>query len=378
MNNSNIENGNKVRWAVYLAIGLLVESCCLGTLLLSWLAAQGLPVSTIFNVRNAPTIMSTSPTATPPVAAFFVTPTFEIPTPALSIPTDSVLQASETPFPVPTLVPQLPEFEILPPGKIVFTCFDGRFDQICLMDATGENRRQLTFEDANSFYASLSPDGETIVFSSNRDGNFEIYMMDVRGRDLVRLTNNITGNAYAPEISPKGNRIVFTAESGGVQQIWVMKIDGSNPHPLFESSGMDIDPTWSPDALQVAFASAASGNTLLYIANLTKDNVYLVMRDEMAIGGRSSWSPDGIWLAFYSGQRGDRNIYIVSPQGGGLQQLTFGGDNLGPSFSPDSQWIAFTSYRDGNNEIYILHLNDMKLYRITVNTTSDWQPRWGP
>ena len=118
-------------------------------------------------------------------------------------------------------------------GKIVFTCFDGQYDQICLMNADGSQRRQLTDEDATNIYPSLSPDGGSIVFSSRRDGNFDIYMMDVDGRNIEQLTDNL-GNCYAPEISPKGNRIIFTNETGGVQSIWVMKMDGSNARPLVQ------------------------------------------------------------------------------------------------------------------------------------------------
>ena len=61
-----------------------------------------------------------------------------------------------------------PQLDISLPGKIVYTCYDGEFDQICLMNADGSQNRQLTFEKATSYYPSLSPDGEAIVFSSRR------------------------------------------------------------------------------------------------------------------------------------------------------------------------------------------------------------------
>ena len=99
-----------------------------------------------------------------------------------------------------------------------------------------------------------------------------------------------------------------------------MRLDGTNARSLFQGSGSDIDPIWSPDAQQVAFASAITGNTLLYIANLENGKIFPVLRDGLSIGGRSSWSSDGSWLAFYAGPKGDRNIYIVTPDGGGLHK----------------------------------------------------------
>jgi Tol biopolymer transport system component len=96
------------------------------------------------------------------------------------------------------------------------------------------------------------------------------------------------------------------------------------------------------------------------------------------MGGRSTWSPDGKKLAFYRGPAGDHNIYVINISGEGLDRLTNGGDNLGPSWSPDGEWIAFTSFRDGNNEIYIVRPNGNRETRLTNNPISDWQPRWGP
>ena len=95
------------------------------------------------------------------------------------------------------------------------------------------------------------------------------------------------------------------------------------------------------------------------------------------IGGRISWSPDGNWLAFYGGPSGDRNIYLTSLDGRNLNQLTDGGDNLGPSFSPDGDWVAFTSFRDGNNEVYIMRTDGSNQVRLTDRNRADWQPRWG-
>ena len=88
-------------------------------------------------------------------------------------------------------------------------------------------------------------------------------------------------------------------------------------------------------------------------------------------------SPDGTRLAFYRGPSADRNIFIINIDGTGLEKLTNGGDNLGPSWSTDGNWITFTSFRDGNNEIYIMHPDGTGVTRLTNTPISDWQPRWG-
>jgi Tol biopolymer transport system component len=286
-----------------------------------------------------------------------------------------------TPSPFPTLTATLEDslplatpagnFGNTPPtGKIVFTCFVDQIDQICIMNADGSGRKQLTHFDATTFYASLSPDGQTIYFVSRKEGAFDIYSMNTNGKGLERLTRGI-GTLYAPELSPSGERIVFTNNGNG---IWIMRFDGKNPHAITNRD--DIDPTWSPNNAFIAFASSRDGDRQLYI--MDKDGTDITqITDLNNMGGRSTWSPDGTKLAFYRGPDGDHNIFVVDINTKEVTRITDGGDNLGPSWSPDGNWIAFTSYRDGNNEIYIIHPDGSGLTRLTNNPTSDWQPRWG-
>jgi tol-pal system beta propeller repeat protein TolB len=255
-------------------------------------------------------------------------------------------------------------------GKIVFVCYVKQIDQICLMNADGSAREQLTDFTATAFYPSLSPDGGTVFFSSKRSGGFEIYSIGINGKGLQRLTREI-GSLYAPELSPGGEWVLFTNNGNG---LWLMKPDGGNPHPL--TTRDDIDPTWSPDGALIAFASSRSGNRQLFVMNADGSNVRQVT-DLNNMGGRSTWSPDGSQLAFYRGPAGDHDIFLINIDGTGLERLTNGGDNLGPSWSPDGNWIAFTSFRDGNNEIYIIRPDGTGLRRLTENNISDWQPRWG-
>ncbi len=131
-------------------------------------------------------------------------PVFDLSTPTLSptlIPTPGGVDA-------PTLMPTfIPDFGggPIPTGKIVYVCYINQIDQICIMNADGSGRRQLTNFTATAFYPSLSPDGQTVYFSSRESGNFEIYSIDINGNGLQRLTNRI-GSLYAPELSPNGEQ----------------------------------------------------------------------------------------------------------------------------------------------------------------------------
>ena len=186
----------------------------------------------------APTDISVGdlPTITPVVT----TPGLDLSTPTLSPTLVPTLSGTVAPTPMPSFIPSFGDGSA-PSGKIVFACYINQIDQICIMNADGTGRKQLTNFKATAFYPSLSPDGQTVYFASNQSGNFEIYSIDINGNGLQRLTNKI-GSLYAPELSPDGERIIFTNNGNG---LWVMNPDGSNPHAITFHD--DIDPTWSPD-----------------------------------------------------------------------------------------------------------------------------------
>ena len=345
-----------------LGCGVLGLCLLMGAFAYLWLNPLGPRAS----ATQTPVGFSGVPAVTPAVA----TPVFDVSTPTLSPTLAPTLDGAVSPTSIASFIPDFGG-DSSPSGKIVFACYINQIDQICIMNADGTGRKQLTNFPATAFYPSLSPDGQTVYFASNQTGTFEIYSMDTSGNGLGRLTNKI-GSLYAPELSPNGERIIFTNNGNG---LWVMNPDGSDPHAITFKD--DIDPTWSPDGSMIAFASLRPGQRQLFVANANGKKVSQVT-DLYNMGGRSSWSPDGTKLAFYRGPAGDRNIYIINIDGTGLKRLTNGGDNLGPSWSPDGNWIAFTSFRDGNNEIYIVHPDGKAETRLTNSPTADWQPRWGP
>jgi TolB protein len=272
-----------------------------------------------------------------------------------------------------------------PTGKITYTCQifnDNKRDQICMVNTDGTNLKRLTMVDsAIHWYPSFSPDGNSIVLSSNRTGKFELYEIDLSG-NAVQITNDI-GQLYAPEISPDGQYIVFSNEREGSMGIWLIERSGLNPKHVFTPpSGIAVDPVWSPDGSKILFAAGEGDHKNLY--TIKPDGSDLVqLTSGQRIRGRSAWSNDGEKIVTYIGSGWDREIYIMDSDGSNFEPLTTAGRNLAPHFSPDDKWITFTSYRDMGDdpngcEIYIMKLEDKSAFRLTNNRFCDWQPRWGP
>jgi Tol biopolymer transport system component len=122
--------------------------------------------------------------------------------------------------------------------------------------ATGQSPRRLTDHPADELRPAWSPDGQQIAFNSDRDGNWEIYVVRLDGADLRRLTDSPDWEIF-PAWSPDGTRIAYrrSAPRGWNGDVWTMAADGSNPQQITHERSNDENPAWSPDGSQIVFQS---------------------------------------------------------------------------------------------------------------------------
>ena len=125
------------------------------------------------------------------------------------------------------------------------------------------------FASAALLLASACGDGGQpgrIAFDSDRDGNFEVYVMNTDGSGLTRLTSNPAGDG-SPAWSPDGTRIAFVSDRDGNFEVYVMNADGSGLTRLTDDPASDDSPAWSPDGSRIAFHSDRDGNSEVYVMN---------------------------------------------------------------------------------------------------------------
>jgi TolB protein len=364
---------NQLRWSLNRARLLWTIGSVTFILGCSFLRAAASPTPDLFATLQASTPSSlVSPAITQPTAS----PDFNSPT---SVSPASTRSSAQTAVPPPSPADQLA-------GHIVFTCQVFKVqasNQVCIMNADGTGWRRLTTDNSRQhWYASLSPDGQRVFYSSFREANVhEIYEMNPIDGQVTRLTDRL-GVLTAAQLSPDGTRITFARGNPGTNQvqIWVMDRNGDNSKNLPQIFGWD--PTWSPDGKRILFASARDGAIQLFTVDSNGRGLERVT-DLPAIRGRSDWSPDGQSIVTYSGPAWNREIYMMNADGSNVRQLTpAGGNSQGPSFSPDGKWVAFTAYFDkyGDDhgcEIYIIRVDGTDLRRLTDNDYCDYQPRWG-
>lgn len=231
-----------------------------------------------------------------------------------------------------------------------------------------------------------APETAKVVFTSRRDGNFEIYIMNPDGSDQVNLTQHRDKDA-SPVWSPTGEQILFTSDRGGVEELYLMDADGTNVRQVFKKLIGREFPTWSPDGKSVAYHRF---HTLsIYTASIDgKDE------EELAKGLWPAWSPNGAEIAFTTGEfawadNGNlgllkSRVQIINPQTHVEEELIPGKIRMfAPAWAPDSSQIAFSwSGREVGDPmgIYVVNRDGSGLRRIidAGDGMAAFNPIWAP
>ena len=269
------------------------------------------------------------------------------------------------------------EASTVPQGLIAFSSNRDGDQEIYVMNVDGSNVVQLTNNQEEDQAPVWSPDGGNIAFQSYRDGSWQVYVMATDGSGQTRITG--TGENLWPSWAPEGSRLAYNSDRDGNVEIYVIDGDGSNPARLTANPAEDSIPDWSPDGTKIAFRSKRSGDANIFVMSADGTNPVPLTSSGGSINSAPDWSPDNSSIAFSTNRDGNQEIYAMDADGANPVNLTNDSASDGvPAWSPSGNLIAFQSERDGNGEIYVMNADGSNVIRLTNDPGNDASPDWFP
>ncbi len=183
-----------------------------------------------------------------------------------------------------------------------------------------------------------------IAFDREVDGVAHVLVVPAAGGIERRLTSD-SANEMLPRWTPDGERIVYTSERSGTPQLWEVAAEGGTPRRLRKNDATEYQADVSPDGKTLAFLSNYEGPERLLLQDLGTGQVReLVRHTDNTIFGNPHWSPDGRWIAFSSNRRIGHQIYLVEVATGKERRLSpFMSGGCEPRFSPDGRKVIYVS-----------------------------------
>lgn len=266
-----------------------------------------------------------------------------------------------------------------PDGKTIAFTYQG---DLWTVPSQGGRAERLTSHLARDMQPLYSPDGKSLLFSSNRYGSYDLFLMPAEGGAAQRLTFN--GSAeFASSFSPDGKWIVYYSGAYGSTDVYKIRTTGGEPIRLtWDTYEREYFGSLSPDGKRIAYnhnsspgnwrrrAYEGSNNADIWIADFTAplSNPKRLTKNP-SDDFRPMFSRDGERIYYASDRKGQVNLYSMDLNGSGEKQLTFhttDGARI-PSYAPQAEKIAY----EYNSEIWLLDLKGGKTAQVPIDIRTD-------
>lgn len=281
-------------------------------------------------------------------------------------------------------IPNVHGYDVAPDGKTVAVVWDksGQLE-IYFVPVNGQGRpTKITSGPESKLAPRFSPDGARLAFAQDYGGdeNFDLFLYDLRTRTTRNLTPD-TPDTINPDISwsPDGTHLAFTSNREGSFATYILEIESGAVRRVTHHAYTDYGAEWSPDGRHLAVVANTRGQT---------HNTFIVDVDSgatRAVAGPNGsvdalyprWSPDSQRLVFSSFEPGIYSLFTFHLATGELQQHTAAThEAFAPQWSPDGRSLIFTWNEDGNERVGIKNLRTKKIRYLGFLEGVHSQPRF--
>jgi len=224
---------------------------------------------------------------------------------------------------------------------------------------------------------ATSPDGKWIAFTSNRDGNWEIYLSAVEQDWIQRITYDVNAIDFDPVWSPSGSQLVYESTRNGNWNLYLFDVSTGLETQLTDDEADDVNAAWSHDGSKIVFETNRDGLWQVYDLNIQTLEAHQ-LSSGMGEDHEPQFSSDDQLILFRSTGNGTNSVIsTMNATGGDVISISGDiGDALNAALSPDDTLIAYQSDVDGDNDIYVYEFATGLTRQLTDNTIEDYAPMW--
>ena len=266
-------------------------------------------------------------------------------------------------------------------ASIVFTSTRDGNKEIYVMNANGNREINLTRNRADDLDPTWSPDGEQILFVSNREGVRDLYLMDADGDNVQRVFRR-SAHREQPAWSPDGKMIVYAGPEENA--IMIASIAGRSEKRLAWIDWGNGYPAWSPDGSEIAYNWKGGGG--IRFINLDTDRITVFLKGRKFVRWQPAWAPTGDRLAFAALKWPENHVgplrvddkltlYVADREGARVKHLVKEPVVNHPTWSSDGSEILYEKMVDNRKQLFKVDSErgrPQQLTRNGANYLADW------